>query len=245
MANERAEILAKILNLCESNPDAGLEFIEQTMKESPEAATDPFGKFAKAMAYGSKGLFQLARSKPEIDFSGFDKEELRDELGITDSHLDYLEKGLHEIEQMEEIYPGASKMFDKMGEVKVDTMALVLERCRPGRVQQILGKTKLKYFGPQRVTYLSGSDIESMSPGDFQTFADVFFTFPHVIRTALLAFQGEDSKGRKYVHVLLFERTPDDALPGETIEEQLGFKGGIYLFDDGTFGKALPEESSE
>lgn len=94
MAEKKEEVLAKIINLCDTDPDAGLEFIEQTIKENPESESEPFGKFAKAMAYGSKGIFQLARSKPEINFVGLDGEELKDDLGITDTHLDYLEKGL-------------------------------------------------------------------------------------------------------------------------------------------------------
>lgn len=51
------EVLAEILNLCERDPDAGLEFIERVIRERPSARSDPFGKFAKAIAYGSKGLF--------------------------------------------------------------------------------------------------------------------------------------------------------------------------------------------
>lgn len=66
MNERKEEILAKTLNLCESDPDAGLEFIEQTIKTRPGAESDPFGKFAKAIAYGSEGLFQLARSKPHL-----------------------------------------------------------------------------------------------------------------------------------------------------------------------------------
>ena len=69
MNKEMGDILAEILNLCESDPDVGLKFIEQVIKEKPEAASDPFSKFAKAIAYGSKGLFQLARSKLGVDFT--------------------------------------------------------------------------------------------------------------------------------------------------------------------------------
>jgi hypothetical protein len=254
MEERREEILAKILNLCETDPDAGLEFIEQTIKKKPGAESDPFGKFAKAIAYGSKGLFQLARSKPEMDFTSFDEEELRDDLGITDVHLDYLEKGLQEIKEMEEIHPGALKMFgtkeDKMGELKVDAMAMVLERCRPGRVQQILGKTKLYYFGPRRVVY--PSDLSSkiaewpkVLPEGFKIFSNIFFSFHTIVRTAIIMDQGRDNKGRKYIRCILCKRTPSNPAPGGTLSEILEFKGGIYLFDDGTFGDSLPEEHKE
>jgi hypothetical protein len=58
-----------ILNLCEMDPDAGLELVEQTIKNKPELELNPFVKFAKAIAYGSKGLFNLVRSKLGIDWA--------------------------------------------------------------------------------------------------------------------------------------------------------------------------------
>ena len=248
------EKLAKILNLWESNPDASLKFIKQTIREKPGTESDPFGKFAKAIAYGSKGLFQLARSKPDIDFTGFDEEELRDDLGITDMHLDYLEKGLQEIKEMKEIRPGALKIFgteeDRMGKLKVDAMEMVLERCRPGRVQQILGKTKLYYFGPRRVVYPSDLSSElgeqpKISQEEFKIFSDIFFSFHTIVRTAIIMKQGKDNKGRKYLKCMLGKRTRDNPAPGETLGDMLQFKGSIYLFGDGTFGSTLPEEPKE
>lgn len=253
MAQNKEAILAQILNLCEYDPDAGLEFIERTVAGNPEAGSDPFGRFAKAMAYGSKGLFQLARSKPQVDFTGFDKEGLRDELGVTDTHLDYLEEGLQEIKAMEEIRPGALKLFgteeDKMGELKVDTMAMVLERCRPGRVQAILRRTKLRYFGPRRVLYLSDLNRDSaewrLSREDFGVFTDVFFSHPSIVRSAIVMGQGTDSEGRKYLDCMLCERTREDPAPGDTVAEMLLFKAHKYLFDDGSSGYDLPQACKE
>ncbi|MBU4450741.1 MAG: hypothetical protein KKE35_05555, partial [Actinobacteria bacterium] len=199
------------------------------------------------MAYGSKGIFQLARSKPEINYTGLDEEELKDDLGIIDTHLDYLEKGLQEIKEMEEIHPGALKLFgteeDRMGELKVDAMAMVLERCRPGRVQQILGKTKLNYFGHRRILY--PSDDLKPSPEDLKIFKDIFFSFHSIARTALIIGQGRDSKGRKYICCMLGKRTRDNPAPGETLGDILKLNGSIYLFEDGTFGNTLPEEYKE
>jgi hypothetical protein len=43
MTEKKEEVLAKIINLCDTDPDAGLEFIEQTIKENPESESDPFG----------------------------------------------------------------------------------------------------------------------------------------------------------------------------------------------------------
>ena len=254
MDEKGEDVMARILNLCECDPDAGLEFIEQTITNHPESASDPFGKFAKAIAYGSKGLFQLARGKARVDFTGFDEEEMREDLGVTDTHLDYLEKGLQEIKEMEVIHPGALRMFgteeDRMGEWKVDAMAVVLERCRPGRVQQTLGRTKLKYFGPRRVVY--PSDLSSSfgnrkrrPPEESRVFGDVFFDFASIVRTAIIMGQGTDNRGRRYLDCMLCQRTLDDPAPGQTIGDMLRFKGHIFVFDDGTFSDALPEKRGE
>jgi len=232
MSEKSEDIMAKILNLCESNPDAGLEFIEQTIRDKPESESDPFGKFARAMAYGSKGLFQLSRNKPEVDFSGFDREELIDDLGVTDAHLDYLEKGLHEIRQMEELHPGALRSFgteqDRMGELKVDAMAMVLERCRPGSVQKILGKTKLKYFGPNRV---GKRDNCECSLEEWRIFSGIFFSCDRIAKSADLMLNDKDKAGRKYVVVEL--NTSLDFRSKASSEFPVA--GFICLFIDGTY----------
>jgi hypothetical protein len=243
MPEKSEDILAKILNLCESNPDAGLEFIEQTIRDKPESESDPFGKFAKAMAYGSKGLFQLSRRKPDVDFAGFDQEQLRDDLGVTDTHLDYLEKGLQEIRQMEELHPGALRLFgtedERMGELKVDAMAMVLERCRPGRVQEILGKTKLIYFGPERVFSHNDCDITER---EFRVFREIFFASEDIAKSALLRLDGEDKKGRRYVTVVLYKEPKVFNEWGE----QSPVAGFVCLFNDATFSLgALPEEQTK
>lgn len=238
--NKKSEDYANILNLCESDPDAGLEFIEQTLKEKPETASDPFGKFAKAIAYGSKGLFTLARSKPEIDFILFDENEMREELGITDLHLDYLEKGLRVIREMEEIHPGALKMFgteeDRLGESKVDAMAMVLERCRPGRVQEILGKTKLKYFGPN--IRVSPHENCKITKEELVVFAEIFFTCKKIAKSAIFSVDGKDNKGRRFVVVTLFEKHKVFDVYGERSPHV----GSVTLFDDGTFYSDIPKE---
>jgi hypothetical protein len=245
MSEKPEDTLAKILNLCESNPDAGLEFIEQTIRDNPESESDPFGKFAKAIAYGSKGLFQLMRSKPEVDFTAFDQEELRDDLGVTDTHLDYLEKGLHEIREMEELHPGALGSFgteqDRMGERKVDAMAMVLERCRPGRVQEILGRTKLLYFGLERVKVLpqdllGGGSIELPS-GNLRPFMNASFSYQFTVKSALIVHKGRDSNGRIFIWVQLFGKTFAEFGANETFGDARTSKSlyDVKIFDDGTF----------
>lgn len=248
MSRSREETLAGILNLCESDPDAGLKLIEQIEKNRPEAESDPFAKLAKAMAYGSKGLFQLLKDRPNTDFTAFGKKELKGNLGVTEKHMDYLEKGLKEIEKMERIHSGALRMLDteedRIGESKVDAMAMVVERCRPGRGQQILGKTKLLYFGHERIIRLPQDTlpenrVEDLPLQEQVFFMKTFFSCRHIVKSALPTQYGKDVRGRKYIDCMLFERTPDDPLPGETVAEALKLVDSIYLFDNGTFSDTL------
>lgn len=235
------EEVANILNLCESDPDGGLELIESMVNvdsDDIEFNFNPITKLAKAIAYGSKGLFLLSRSKPEIDFTVFDEEELR-EYGITDTHLDYLEKGLQEIKEMEEIHPGALKM-DRWPEIKVDMMAMVLERCRPGRVQELIGKTKLIYFGPERI--FKHNDCATTEE-ESKIFCDILFACEAIAKSALMVLDGRDSKGRRYVTVALYR----ESKIFNELREQSPIAGHVCLYDDGTFilGSSQEEHATE
>jgi hypothetical protein len=232
MEEDIAEGMSEILNLCENDPDVGLELIEQAIKTDPEQELNPFTRFAKAIAYGSKGLFKLLRNKPRMDWTTFNEEELRENLGITDAYLDYLELALREIREMEKINPEAFKIFVtdyELGRAKMDAIATVLERCRPGRVQELLGKTKLFYFGPSRTFIHNDCKI---TKEEFFVFRDIFFTPRKIARSAILVTDGVDDKGRRYVIVGLYEGT--DPLTSELAD-------GICLYDDGTWSTLLQE----
>ena len=221
-----SERMNMILNLCETDPDAALELIERAVRSNPELGRNPFTKFSKAIAYGSKGLFELLRSKPGIDWTTFDEEELRRELGVTDAHLNYLELALQEVREMEQINPEALKAFvteDGLGRAKVDAIATVLESCRPGRVQELLGKTKLIYFGPSRVFVHKDCKI---TKEEFFVFRDILFAPRKIAKSAILGVDGIDDKGRRYVIVVLCEGT--NPFTSETADV-------LCLYDDKTW----------
>lgn len=223
----RGSTLAKILDLCENDPDAGLGIVEGVMAESPEILRDPFAYWAKAMAYCGKGLLQLIRSKAKIDFTGFNGEEWRD-FGITDTHLDCLEKSLHEIRRVEQISPGFIEDLGDFGMSRMDLIGMVLERCRPGRVQEILGKTKLRYFGRGRIGH--GESLE-ITKEEYHIFRDIFFTSRRIAKSATLALDGEDEAGRRYVAVSL--GTSLDFRAKASV--QFPSAGAIMLYSDGTY----------
>ena len=238
------EKIAHILNFCEFvDPDLGLKMIDSS--EDLEFKSNPLTKFARALAYGSKGVLYQLHQRPEINIATMEESELREKLGLSNEQLDYLELALQEIREIERDHPRFMKSIEPMWvESKVDAIAISLERCRPGRVQQILGKTKLLYFGYKRIMRLPeetvmGNRVEDLPLEDRTFLVKTFFSSRCIVKSALPTQYGEDPRGRKYIHCMLFERTPDDPVPGDTVAEAFQLAGSIYLFDDGTFSKTL------
>lgn len=234
MSEDTSDVMASIVNLCEIDPDAGLELIDETISDKPELSSDPFVKFAKAIAFGSKGLFQVMRDNPQIKILDLTGTELKLNLGITDIHLDYLVKALQNIKEMEQIYPGALKLFgteqDRQGERKVDVIASALERCRPGSVQEILGKTKLVYFGRERIGVRSSCHF---SQQEWDIFCDIFFTSERIAKSADLALDGKMKDGRRYIVVMLNTSLDFHARPSA----EFPVAGFVCLYSDGTFSQ--------
>jgi hypothetical protein len=232
------ETFEKIFNLCESDPDAGLEFIKKAVSEKPELESYIFLKFCKARAYQVKGV-QPLRDRPFVKVGVAGPEELR--LYLNDENLNYLELALLEVRQIEDIDPSALKEFGEEWETQVDAMACILERCRPGRVQQILGKTKLNYFGVDRISTVPHlTDKEKLPPEELSPFLQIPFNFPSIVKSTLVFQTGTDVKERKYILCWLFGKVFDDFGDDETYGE--AEVGEIYLFDDGTFDHTLEEE---
>lgn len=225
-------------DLCISDPDIGLEAVESLLRENPELASNCTVIFAKAMAYMAKGYQELHKriETGEVNLPIAESEELR--LYLHDEELKYLELALLEIRKIEDTHPELVEKTGRAG-TKVDAMAIALERCIPGLVQSTLGKTKLRYFGPKRIKVMPSIDEGLVKP-----FLDIFFSFPSIVRAALIMSQGRDSKGRKHIMCMLFKRTFDVLGPDDTFGEA-GIEGEIYLFDDGTFSTSLLEENAE
>jgi len=236
--------IAYVLNFCEFvDPDLGLNIINSS--DDLEFKSNPLAKFARALAYGSKGVLYQLHQRPEIDISTMEESELREELGLKNEQLGYLELALQEIKETERDHPRYMENMTRVwAESKIDAIAISLERCRPGRVQQILGKTKLLYFGHKRIMRLPEETVMENRVEDLPLekrvfFMKTFFSFRHIVRSALPTQYGVDARGRTYVHCMLFERTPDDPLPGDIIAEAFQLVGSIYLFDDGSFSERL------
>ena len=238
---EEEEALHKIFERCESDPDAGLEFIKKAISENPDLESYVFLKFCKARAYQIKGVRPL-QDNPGVNVGIAGLEELRSY--INDENLNYLELALSEFRQIEDTDPGFLNNLWTKGPNHEDAMANILERCRPGRVQQILGKTKLNYFGVDRISTVPHlTDAEKLPPEELRPFLQIPFSFPSIVKSALVFETDRDAKGRKYILCWLFEKVFDDFGEDETYGDAM--VGEIYLFDDGKIAHTLEEKNKE
>jgi hypothetical protein len=211
----------------------------------PEAENDAFMLFARSMCWASRGLYQHLRDRPGFDVLTADADALRRELGIEEPQLEALQKALSLVRKLEAHHPGALASFehddgDRFGERKIDGAAITLEAFYPGRVQEILGRTKLRYFGAARLM-IYGDCIASSE--DFDVAADVWISLDEIARSALFMRVGEDQRGLRYAHVMFFRKLQSEGDPEAAIGESLGTICSLYLFEDGTASRTLSEDA--
>lgn len=250
------EKLVGLCTLCQSDPDAGLamsrwisperspdvafepdEIAEQLLVLGPgHVSFEPLVYIGRFIAYAEKGLLRHLRQNPMTDFLSADAGEVQSRLDLTEEDIGFLEAALREMRQLEYISRPLAWQEDDLTAKKVDGVAKVLEKFRPGRVQEILGKTKLYYFqGTKRLKVLDGIDQKSGRP-----LLHVFFSPAKTARSAVAATQGHDGRGRAYLHCILFQGSFEDLGPDDTLGTA-GDAGSVYLFDDGTFSTELEE----
>jgi len=130
-------------------PDHVLGYINTLEKDEIET-----WHLAKAMAYFGKGLPALMTDEP-VNISSFTEEDFREKLGLNDIHLDYLEKALRFFRKhLDEHYAGDD--FNSSWPIEhyiedIDNTCRALERCRPSKVLEILGMTKIYYYSLDKV----------------------------------------------------------------------------------------------
>lgn len=227
-----SETLAHIMEVGDSDPDIGLSMLGEVSNGRQEVESLPFFRLCKFELYARKGYILPLRRSPRSNIEVMSPEETRRHLNLTDNHLDLLESALCEIREINAVDPEFSQDLwqsdTPMGPV-IDTAALVLEKFRPGRVQEILGKTKLYYFGRERIKVLRHIDQMAAKPLLY-----VFFSCEKIARSALAFTQGTDDHGKPYLECFLYERSFEDLGPDDTLEAARSI-GSIRLVDDGSF----------
>jgi len=236
--NDASEEMTVLLNLCESNPNDGIGFIESLISENPELSTDLFLKFSKAMAYKAKVFQPLKNTDIVENISDMNLNDLvkRIQPILAKDDIKYLELALTEIRRILDVNPEFINMIgtddDPKGETEVKVICYLLESCKPGAVQEILSQTQLSYFGQDRIRVMP--NISSLEPGILHPFLEVNFSVDSIARSAVLADYGTDIEGRNYLMCSLYQRLIDDLNEGETFKDAIHV-GTVYLFDDNTF----------
>jgi hypothetical protein len=115
----------------------------------------------------------------------------------------------------------------------IDAIGPVLESHRPGKVQQLLGKTKLRYLVEREAVSINTSCADDLIPSneELKLYGNIFFSFPQIIKSAFVFYRSYDEKlKRNYLCVPLFET--------ESVWNQSGkvndIAGTIRIYEDGT-----------
>jgi hypothetical protein len=145
-----------------------------------------------------------------------------------DSTLDLLEKSLIDFRAADE-FSGNGKPFPHAAlEENRDAAAKALEGKRPGRAQEILGKTKLAYVGNRLFVR---SPQHAPSDAEMSIFGNIFFRYPDIVRSAEIFYKALGEPGRRHINVLLYKETSPRNSAGEA-NTPLCIIG---LVEDGTF----------
>lgn len=227
MSNPGSEdTLMELLELCRTDPDSGKAILEKMSQGNQEFSNDPWFIYGMARAYLYK-VFQTVLERSEGKGGVFFDEDA----------LDMLEEALGMMMKIEDIKPGFLKSIgtdeDGVGEGELDKIGLVLEKQRPGRFQEIFGKTKLHYFTSDRVGLLPPA--EYVHGNLKKAIRRIFFECKGIARSVLIGWQGKNEKG-EWVMCRLYE---------DSLEERNKYIDTVYICEDGTVSHIKPESKKE
>ena len=222
-----------LLMEAQSNPDFVLGITEKMLKDDPALKSNIYARSGRYIAFRAKGMKKLqeAIETGSVDFSAtIEPEDLREHTDDNDLYL--LEQSLREFVEVQNLDDEgkATELLSSEGEV--EAMALILERCRPGRAHAILGWTKLRYFGMSRVKVMD--HVKNAVPKNIvKEFLKVPFSFPFPFKSAAAYdFKCGDS-GKGIISYALFPNNFSDWDPDDEIEDHK--IGSVDIWSDGNY----------
>ncbi|MBT6561822.1 MAG: hypothetical protein HON76_04765 [Candidatus Scalindua sp.] len=227
--------VAELIRICEDNPKEGISLIENMSNEVQQSDCVVLAKFY---------AYQTAVSKPFIDakipLSSNPEEFMR---GSQSDTIELCEKALEQIAKFEtgnvtftmwekDNFKKSNPDNNPDNKTRADAVCTILDRLHPGRVQEILGRTSLYYFGGTRVGSVPGfSLMEIIGSESISRLVEVQFEFPKIIRSAIAFELKENVNGSKIVCCRVFEQTTSKR-PEEDPGQCLGI---INLCEDDTY----------
>lgn len=210
------DIIEYMRVLANEEPDKCLDLISKLIENDALMALNPLVLFFRGFSNIQKGaqLFQVQNE-------------------WTDEILNLFEQSLLDFRKSDEIDPKPA-IFEGAFKEKIDSVALVLNGKRPGIVQQLLGRTKLKYMlGGESRVFINDKCAEFLRPSEkaMEIFGDVFFSFPSIVMSVFVAYMQKDDRNKHYIKVALCEEPSLLDAFGEPHE----IRGYIDIFEDGTY----------
>jgi hypothetical protein len=184
-----------LLDTCQREPHEGLAWIDRLSPELRGKATICFARF---IALRTLGLGNVMGS---VNLTGVETDELRRYL--TPQSGKYIVQALQQISELEHLHPGYIASIgapdDRFGESSMDDVCIVVERLFPGKVQEILGWTKIFYFGIDRIGFVPG--LKDQIPHDLlMTLLRARFETSDIVRSAVaITYKRRGRDGPGYV----------------------------------------------
>ena len=188
-------VLDRIQSLCHEKPERGLALIDALTKQNPEVALISRVRWARALAHRTLGVAHLGDCL--VGFPNADEYAGR----FTDEQVGHIDEAIGLVGAILRDEPDflSTAFPDNDGWETVDVWATFLEVCRPGRVQELLGFTKLRYWGLSRHG-MSGHVKGVLDPQLFASkFSRVAFKPRGNARSAFFYAVGRMRDGRRYL----------------------------------------------
>ena len=180
--DEKYEQISNLLKMAEEDPDRLLSTISSVLESESDKSllSHEYIRSARFFAYSKKAINTLQSNKK-----------------MDAEIIDIIEKSLIEAKAADDV--SDDKQIDYYGSERLNFLAKLLNEVKPGRVQELWGKTKLYYFGDglsmHEAVNLTWEEI-------FEGFGNIFFTFPRIVKHAIIM----KPSGQKSITLFVSER---------------------------------------
>ncbi len=218
--------MRELLVTCDRSPHEGLEWIDRLDTDLRSRPPIMFARFTALRHLALDGFF--GEGAPNL--GSVTADEIR--RIMTAEKLAYAEQALAQVAKIDAAEPeyidNLGDEGDKFASRMVDDICIVIERLQPGKVQDVLGWTKLHYFGSERLGKVP-TVFDERDDGLISGAIRTRIYPPQTARSALSYKKGEDNRNRRFLDVFLMEKSFRDT---PTMGDANMFCS-VRFFDDG------------
>lgn len=216
----------QLLDTCQRDPHQGLAWIDAM---SPELRSRRTISFARFVALTTLALEEVTGA---VNLAGVEPYALR--RLMTKESIKYVVQALQQVSEIERLHPGYIASLgtpgDRFAESSMDDICIVVDRLIPGTVQEMLGWTKIFYFGIDRIGFVPG--VKDQIPHSLlTTLLKTRFAIPEICRSAVAIACGTERTRLRYVDFYLCRLLYSEA-PTLRDAEILGI---LRLLEDSSF----------